>query len=223
MDEHKLFVGNMAARITQRDLWRFFSSYGLIDECAKFHESYAFVRFVHAADAQRARQQTHGAILKGRKLKVEFAAAANKTNSSTSNQQRYVYIQPLRRNVNMPSYSPRPISTPKLSDDKLKTNEIFPIESSKKSDEFFTPDLLRLAGIQFSSPDDGYDTILSPFLNTSSDSRFFPLSTTRQNTFTNHIDQSNDDNPLLSWDFTRIRLFSDGSSNFGDDSNLYIE
>lgn len=224
MDEHKLFVGNMAARITQRDLWRFFSPYGLIDECAKFHESYAFVRFVHADDAQRARQQTHGAILKGRKLKVEFAATANKTDPSSSNPQRYVYIQPLRRNVNMPTYSPKPISTPKISDNKFNTNENLPFELSKTHDEFFTPDLLRLAGIPFSSPDDGYETILSPFLNTSSDSRFFPLSTTsRQNTFTNHIDQSNDDNPLLSWDFTRIRLFSDGSSNFGDDSNLYIE
>lgn len=84
MDDHKLFVGNMAARITQRDLWRFFSPYGLIDECAKFHESYAFVRFVHAEDAQRARRETHGTILKGRKLKVEFAATANKSNPSSS-------------------------------------------------------------------------------------------------------------------------------------------
>ena len=208
MDEHKLFVGNMAARITQRDLWRFFSPYGLIDECAKFHESYAFVRFVHADDAQRARQQTHGAILKGRKLKVEFAATANKTDPSSSNPQSndemtkhiefivsassflkgYVYIQPLRRNVNMPTYSPKPISTPKISDNKFNTNENLPFELSKTHDEFFTPDLLRLAGIPFSSPDDGYETILSPFLNTSSDSRFFPLTTTsRQNTFTNHV------------------------------------
>jgi RNA recognition motif-containing protein len=87
MDDHKLFVGNMAARITQRDLWRFFSPYGLIDECAKFHESYAFVRFVHADDARRARRETHGALLKGRKLKVEFAATVNKNNSSSWNQQ----------------------------------------------------------------------------------------------------------------------------------------
>lgn len=76
----------MAARITQRDLWRFFSPYGLIDECAKFHESYAFVRFVHAEDAQQARRETHGALLKGRKLKVEFAATTNKTNSPSSSQ-----------------------------------------------------------------------------------------------------------------------------------------
>jgi RNA recognition motif-containing protein len=87
MDEHKLFVGNMAARITQRDLWRFFSSYGLIDECAKFHESYAFVRYIHADDAQKARQESHGAILKGRKLKVEFAATVNKTKSLPCHQQ----------------------------------------------------------------------------------------------------------------------------------------
>ena len=86
MDDHKLFVGNMAARITQRDLWRLFSSYGLIDECAKFHESYAFVRFVHADDAQRARRETHGTLLKGRKLKVEFAATVNKTDLSSCKQ-----------------------------------------------------------------------------------------------------------------------------------------
>lgn len=85
MDNHKLFVGNMAARITQRDLWRFFSTYGLIDECAKFHESYAFIRFVYADDAERARQATNGALLKGRKLKVEFAANVNKKNSSSVN------------------------------------------------------------------------------------------------------------------------------------------
>jgi RNA recognition motif-containing protein len=87
MDDHKLFVGNMAARITQRDLWRFFSPYGHIDECAKFHESYAFVRFVHADDARRARRETHGVVLKGRKLKVEFAATVNKNNSLSWNQQ----------------------------------------------------------------------------------------------------------------------------------------
>ncbi len=95
MDDHKLFVGNMAARITQRDLWRFFSSYGLIDECAKFHESYAFVRFVHANDAEKARRETHGAILKGRKLKVEFAATVNKTNLSSSNQQSNYFFNSL--------------------------------------------------------------------------------------------------------------------------------
>ena len=87
MDEHKLFVGNMAARITQRDLWRFFSSYGPIDECAKFHESYAFVRFVFADDARRARQETHGATFKGRTLKVEFAATVNNSNASTCTDQ----------------------------------------------------------------------------------------------------------------------------------------
>jgi RNA recognition motif-containing protein len=92
MDDHKLFVGNMAARITQRDLWRFFSTYGLIDECAKFHESYAFIRFVHANDAQRARRETHGAILKGRKLKVEFAATLNKNNSTSWNQQSNSFL-----------------------------------------------------------------------------------------------------------------------------------
>jgi len=210
MDEHKLFVGNMAARITQRDLWRFFSPYGLIDECAKFHESYAFVRFVHAEDAQRARRETHGATLKGRKLKVEFAATVNRTNSPW-NQPKYLYIQPIRRTGIMPSYCPQPISS----------------SESSNEEEFLTPDLLRLAGIQFATPDDGYETNSSPIFNSTCDSRFFPISTNRPHTYSNNIShQSNDKNedpPRMFLDFTRIRLFSDGSSSFGDDSNLYIE
>ncbi|CAF0903037.1 unnamed protein product, partial [Adineta ricciae] len=117
MDEHKLFVGNMAARITQRDLWRFFSPYGLIDECAKFHESYAFVRFVHTDDAQRARRETHGAMLKGRKLKVEFAATMNKTNSSPWNQQKYLCVQPLRRSTNLLEHYSQPVSSTTISSD----------------------------------------------------------------------------------------------------------
>jgi len=222
MDDHKLFVGNMAARITQRDLWRFFSPYGLIDECAKFHESYAFVRFVHADDAQRARRETHGAILKGRKLKVEFAATVNKTNSSSWNQQKYLYIQPLRRTVNTPPYCLQHIS----SDNKIINNRIFSKESSN-NEEFLTPDLLRLAGIQYSSPDDGYETNSSPILNSNCDSRFFPISTNRKNIYSNAIsnqsDRQNENIHFMSLDFSRIRLFSDGSSGFGDDSNLYIE
>jgi len=226
MDDHKLFVGNMAARITQRDLWRFFSSYGLIDECAKFHESYAFVRFVHADDARRARRETHGAILKGRKLKVEFAATVNKNDSSLWNQQKYLYVQPLRRTINMPSYYSQPISSPIISNNKIINNRIFSTESSN-NEEFLTPDLLRLAGIQYSSPDDGYETNSSPILNSNCDSRFFPISANRHYVYSNDMsNQSNrqkEDIHLMSLDFSRIRLFSDVSSGFGDDSNLFIE
>lgn len=51
---------------------------------------------------------------------------------------------------------------------------------SSKNEEWLTPDLLRLAGIQFSSPDDGYETNSSSLLSSSSsDSRFFPISTNR--------------------------------------------
>ncbi|CAF3555211.1 unnamed protein product [Adineta steineri] len=219
MDDHKLFVGNMAARITQRDLWRFFSPYGLIDECAKFHESYAFVRFVHADDAQKARQETHGAMLKGRKLKVEFAATINKTNAISWKQQKYLYIQPLRRPSNTPLYYLQPITSPIKSH-----NRIISIESSNH-EEFLTPDLLRLAGIQNSSPDDGYETNSSPIVNSTCESRFFPISINRHNVYSNAICKQNDrqHEDLMSLDFARIRLFSDGSSGFGDDSNLFIE
>lgn len=163
MDDHKLFVGNMAARITQRDLWRFFSPYGPIDECAKFHESYAFVRFVNAEDAQRAREQTHGAMLKGRKLKVEFAATMNKNPSKTSNSLHHhpqlnksCYVQPLRRTANLPiqpkSFEPEWFSS-----------------GSSTSDDF-----LRWAGIDERSNEDFYEFYASPRMNTPQDSRFFP-------------------------------------------------
>lgn len=59
-------------------------------------------------------------------------------------------------------------------------NQCFSIESSN-NEEFLTPDLLRLAGIQYSSPDDGYETNSSPILNSNSDSRFFPMSKNRCN------------------------------------------
>jgi len=226
MDDHKLFVGNMAARITQRDLWRFFSPYGLIDECAKFHESYAFVRFVHADDAQKARRETHGAMLKGRKLKVEFAATINKTNSSSCHQQKYLYIQPLRRTINIPPYGSKSISSPTISDNKIINNRIFSTESSN-NEEFLTPDLLRLAGIQSSSPDDGYETNSSPILNSNCDSRFFPISTDQHNVYSNAMSnqsgRQNEDIYLMALDFARMRLFSDVSSGFGDESNMYIE
>ncbi|UJR33480.1 hypothetical protein I4U23_020925 [Adineta vaga] len=224
MDEHKLFVGNMAARITQRDLWRFFSQFGMIDECAKFHESYAFVRFVHADDAQRARRETHGAILKGRKLKVEFAATMNKINSTPWNQQKYLYIQPLRRSTNMPEhYSQSGTSSAVVSDNKIMKKP----RLCTNEEEFHTPDLLRLAGIQSSSSDDGYETNSSSIIDKCYKSRFFPISIRRHNTYSDPMSHQNDrqkqDPHILSLDLTRIRLFSDVSSGFGDDSNLFSE
>jgi len=87
--------------------------------------------------------------------------------------------------------------------------------------------LLRLAGIQYSSPDEGYETNSSPILNSNCDSRFFPMSTNRLNiysdTMSSQSDRQNEDIYLMSLDFARIRLFSDVSSGFGDDSNLFIE
>jgi len=258
MDDHKLFVGNMAARITQRDLWRFFSPYGLIDECAKFHESYAFVRFVHAADARQARRETHGAILKGRKIKVEFAAAlpptSKKNNNNNNNnniapwqQQGYLYIQPLRRATNVPPPPslhhrhrqqptvpspppppPPPCQTPTTSCNKTKMVHKFetpsPSSSSNNDDELLMPDLLRMAGIQYSSSDEDNDTYFLPMLNnTNRDSRFFPISANR-NSFTSvQNDQQDFAIHLLSIDFARTRLFSDVSSGFGDDSHLFVE
>lgn len=199
MDDHKLFVGNMAARISQRDLWRYFSTFGPIDECAKFHESYAFVRFVYADDAHRAREQTHGALLKGRKLKVEFAANNQKLNVHQRIFQEfseYFYVQPLRRTSN---------STTKTKDKEFFSTEHF----------------LRLAGINDSSPDESFDLHFSSKSHPTADSKYFPR-ISMNSTF--QIDRNDSPkNETISFDFSRMRLFSDVSSGFGDDSNLFID
>ena len=61
----------------------------------------------------------------------------------------------------------------------IENNERKFSTESSNNEEWLTPDLLRLAGIQFSSPDDGYETNSSSLLSSSSDSRFFPISNNR--------------------------------------------
>ena len=75
MADRKLFVGNLVRRIIQDDLWDLYARYGPLEECAKFHESFGFVRFVYAEDARHALDDTRHTILKGRPIKVEYAAA----------------------------------------------------------------------------------------------------------------------------------------------------
>jgi len=84
----------------------------------------------------------------------------------------------------MQPYGSKPISSPIISDNKIINNRIFSTKSPN-NEEFLIPDLLRLAGIQFSSPDDGYETNSSPILNSNCDSRFFPISTNRNNIYSN--------------------------------------
>ncbi|CAF1048454.1 unnamed protein product [Didymodactylos carnosus] len=73
MESKKLFVGNLARRIDQDDLLNVFGRYGKIIECAKFHESYGFVRYDRVEDASVALHATQGTSLKNRPMKVEFA------------------------------------------------------------------------------------------------------------------------------------------------------
>lgn len=82
MADRKLFIGNLVRRITQEDLWVMYSTFGPLEECAKFHESFGFVRFQHAEDARQALKATHGITLKGRCIKVEFAATTASWKSS---------------------------------------------------------------------------------------------------------------------------------------------
>lgn len=84
MADRKLFIGNLVRRITQEDLWVMYSTFGPLEECAKFHESFGFVRFLHADDARAALDATHGIILKGRCIKVEFAATTTSWKSANS-------------------------------------------------------------------------------------------------------------------------------------------
>jgi len=82
MADRKLFIGNLVRRITQDDLWVMYSTFGPLEECAKFHESFGFVRFLHAEDARQALDATHGITLKGRCIKVEFAATTTSWRSA---------------------------------------------------------------------------------------------------------------------------------------------
>ncbi|CAF1444098.1 unnamed protein product [Rotaria magnacalcarata] len=82
MADRKLFIGNLVRRITQEDLWVMYSTFGPLEECAKFHESFGFVRFLHPEDAQKALKATHGITLKGRCIKVEFAATTTSWRSA---------------------------------------------------------------------------------------------------------------------------------------------
>lgn len=82
MADRKLFIGNLVRRITQEDLWIMYSTFGPLEECAKFHESFGFVRFLHADDARKALDATHGITLKGRCIKVEFAATTTSWRSA---------------------------------------------------------------------------------------------------------------------------------------------
>jgi len=84
MADRKLFIGNLVRRITQEDLWVMYSTFGPLEECAKFHESFGFVRFLHAEDARHALDATHGITLKGRCIKVEFAATTTTWRSANN-------------------------------------------------------------------------------------------------------------------------------------------
>ena len=84
MADRKLFIGNLVRRITQDDLWVMYSAFGPLEECAKFHESFGFVRFLHAEDARQALEATHSITLKGRCIKVEFAATTTSWRSANN-------------------------------------------------------------------------------------------------------------------------------------------
>ncbi|CAF4247488.1 unnamed protein product, partial [Rotaria magnacalcarata] len=79
---------------------------------------------------------------------VEFAANLNRSNSSSAtDQQKYFYVEPLRRTTNTPIYYSPLKSSPTISGHKKVHNRIFSSNLSN-NEEFLTPDLLRLAGIQ---------------------------------------------------------------------------
>jgi RNA recognition motif-containing protein len=101
MADRKLFIGNLVRRITQDDLWVMYSKFGPLEECAKFHESFGFVRFLHAEDARQALDATHGITIKGRCIKVEFAATTTSWRSANSS-----YCNECRSSGNTISFEP---------------------------------------------------------------------------------------------------------------------
>jgi RNA recognition motif-containing protein len=141
MADRKLFIGNLVRRITQEDLWVMYSAFGPLEECAKFHESFGFVRFLHAEDARQALKATHGITLKGRCIKVEFAATTTSwrsTNNSYCNECRSsarYNIPPIRAadlSIHR-GHHHRIVNTSSSSSSSLSSPPIGPIGHQQKS------------------------------------------------------------------------------------------
>lgn len=71
---NNLWVGNLAADVTDADLMELFAKYGALDSVTSYSaRSYAFVFFKRVEDAKAAKNALQGTSLRGSSLKIEFA------------------------------------------------------------------------------------------------------------------------------------------------------
>ncbi|KAL5130066.1 Flowering time control protein FPA [Glycine soja] len=74
---NNLWVGNLAADVTDADLMELFAKYGALDSVTSYSaRSYAFVFFKRVEDAKAAKNALQGTSLRGSSLKIEFARPA---------------------------------------------------------------------------------------------------------------------------------------------------
>lgn len=71
---NSLWVGNLAADVSDSDLMGVFAKYGALDSVTTYtSRSYAFLYFKRVEDAAAAKEALQGTILRGSPLKIEFA------------------------------------------------------------------------------------------------------------------------------------------------------
>ncbi|XP_065867870.1 flowering time control protein FPA [Euphorbia lathyris] len=74
---NNLWVGNLAADVTDSDLMGLFAKYGALDSVTSYSSrSYAFVYFKRVEDAAAAKNTLQGTMLRGNSLRIEFARPA---------------------------------------------------------------------------------------------------------------------------------------------------
>jgi RNA recognition motif-containing protein len=85
----KLYVGNLAFDVNEKDLQELFAQVGVCESTAVITDrdtgqsrGFGFVEMASNGDAQKAIEQFNGHELKGRALKVNEAKAREKNNNS---------------------------------------------------------------------------------------------------------------------------------------------
>lgn len=74
MQRRKLFVGNLADSVTDKDLAREFSYFGRVKDVRLIeNKRIGFVEMSDPRDAARAEVGVNGVLLKGRRIRVEMA------------------------------------------------------------------------------------------------------------------------------------------------------
>lgn len=74
---NNLWVGNLAADVTDSDLRNLFEKHGAVDNVTCYpSRSYAFINMKRPEDAKRAKESLQGFVLRGSALKIDFAKPA---------------------------------------------------------------------------------------------------------------------------------------------------